>query len=116
MFEKQGQITVDAGDGEDRIFEVAVEAGASDVLDEGTSVRVVTPVESLEEVRGRLEKAGSRVEGAEVVLEPKSFVALTGGDAAKVLKLIDALEDHDDVQRVSANFEIDDDELSRLSA
>ncbi len=117
MFEKQGHIRV-APDGpdEEQVFEAAVDAGASDVVGEEGSVRVITAVDDLETVRAKLEGAGLQIEGAEVALEPKNFVSLTGGDAAKVIKLIDALEDHDDVQRVSANFEIDDEELARLSA
>ena len=77
---------------------------------------VVTDVEELENVRSAIDGAGFSVEAAEIVLEPKSFVTLTGGDASQALRLLDMLEDHDDVQRVSANFDIDEEELSRLSA
>ena len=71
---------------------------------------VVVPVFRYLDVRRRLRVA------AEVALEPQNFVELAGSDAAQALRLLDALEDHDDVQRVSANFDIDDEELSRLSA
>jgi transcriptional/translational regulatory protein YebC/TACO1 len=56
------------------------------------------------------------VESAELVLQPKTYVTLHGGDAAQALRLLEQLEDHDDVQKVSANFDIDDEELKRLSA
>jgi YebC/PmpR family DNA-binding regulatory protein len=117
MFDEQGQIRISSkGITEERVFEVAAEAGASDVSTDDDVFVVTTPVEALESVRQALLDVGAEVETAELVKEPKSVVALTGGDAARALRLIDALEDHDDVQRVSANFEIDDEELGRLSA
>jgi transcriptional/translational regulatory protein YebC/TACO1 len=117
MFERLGmiRIPVDSGNAE-RVFEVAVDAGATDVRDEGESLVVVTPADALEGVRGKLVAADVRVSTAELAYEPKSSIALTGEDAARALRLLDALEDHDDVQRVSANFEIDDEELKSLSA
>ena len=60
--------------------------------------------------------AGIGVDAAEVVLQPKTLVPIQGNAAAQTLRLLEILEDHDDVQRVSANFDIDDDELKRLSA
>jgi YebC/PmpR family DNA-binding regulatory protein len=117
MFDRVGHVRVAGEDvDEERVFEVAAEAGADDVLSEDGGVLVVTPVESLDDVRAALEAASIDVDSAEIALEPKSFVSLSGGDAAKALKLLEVLEDHDDVQRVSANFDIDDEELSRLSA
>jgi YebC/PmpR family DNA-binding regulatory protein len=117
IFNKIGRITL-AGEGvdEDAVFEVAAEAGATDVKSESEEVVVVTDVETLEDVRSALEAGGFSIASAEAVLEPGNFVKLAGSDAAKALKLLDVLEDHDDVQHVSANFEIDDDELSALSA
>lgn len=117
MFNRVGQIRVE-GDGltEERVFEVAADAGAEDVRAEEDGFLVVTEPEVLEEARAALETAGITVSGAEVALEPQNFVELAGSDAAQALRLLDALEDHDDVQRVSANFDIDDEELSRLSA
>jgi YebC/PmpR family DNA-binding regulatory protein len=117
MFNRVGQIRVE-GEGltEDRVFEVAADAGAEDVRAEEDGFLVVTQPDVLEEARAALETAGMTVAAAEVALEPQNFVELAGSDAAQALRLLDALEDHDDVQRVSANFDIDDEELSRLSA
>ncbi|MEE8311082.1 MAG: YebC/PmpR family DNA-binding transcriptional regulator [Candidatus Binatia bacterium] len=101
---------------EDAVFEVAAEAGATDVRSESDEVVVITGVESIEDVRSALEAGGFTIASAEAVLEPGNFVKLTGADASRALKLLDVLEDHDDVQHVSANFDIDEDELSALSA
>ena len=73
-------------------------------------------MENLEDIRSALESAGFAVDGAEIALVPENTVTLSGGDAARALKLLEALEDHDDVQRVSANFDIDAEELARLTA
>ena len=117
IFERLGQIRV-GGEGvtEDGVFEVAADAGATDVRTEEDTIVVVTEVDSLEDVRSALESGSIPVESAEIALEPQNFVELRGGDASKALKLLDALEDHDDVQRVSANFDIDEEELAALSA
>jgi len=117
MFEKQGHVRIDgSGTTEEQVFEAVVEAGAEDVSADEDVFLVVTPSDKLEDVRAGAEAAGLTVSSAEVVLEPQNFVELSGGDAAKTLKLIEALEDHDDVQTVSANFDIDEEELNRLSA
>ncbi len=115
MFDRVGHVRI-GGEGvsEDAVFEVAAEAGADDVQNDDGAVLVVTPTERLEDVRRACEQAGFEIESAEMVLEPKSTVSLAGSDASTALKLLDALEEHDDVQRVSANFDIDDDELSAI--
>jgi YebC/PmpR family DNA-binding regulatory protein len=114
MFDRFGHIRIAGGVAEDQVFEVAAEAGADDVISEDGGILVVTPVEKLEDVRVACEAAGFAIESAEVVLEPQSTVSLTGPAAAAALKLLDVLEDHDDVQRVSANFDIDDEQLSAI--
>lgn len=117
MFDRLGQIRV-AGEAtsEEKLFEAAVEAGADDVAADDDGFLVTTALESMEDVRGALEEAGFTIEQAELAYVAKNTVALAGADAAKALKLLDALEDHDDVQNVSANCDIDEEELSRLSA
>ncbi len=117
MFDRVGHIRL-AGEGvsEEAVFEVAADAGATDIRSDETGVLVVTESDALEDVRSALTEAGFEIDSAEIALEPKNFVQLTGGDAARALQLLEVLEDHDDVQRVSANFDIDDEELSRLSA
>jgi YebC/PmpR family DNA-binding regulatory protein len=118
IFERMGQLRTGpaAAEMEAAVLEAAVDAGASDVVAEDGCFVVVTPPEALEPVRTALAAAGIAVEAAEIVLQPKTIVSLQGGDAAQALRLLEVLEDHDDVQRVSANFEIDDEELKRLSA
>ncbi len=116
MFDRTGQIRVAAeGTAEDEVFEKAVEAGADDVTADDDVFVVSTSVESLEEVREALEAAGLTVEGAEIAFVPQNTVQLVGGDVPKALRLLDALEDNDDVQRVSANFDLDEEELAKLS-
>jgi len=117
MFDRLGQVLLEASsDLEEKVFEVAVEAGADDVEAEDDGFLVTTPVDALEDVRAALEAAEFAIRSAEVALIAKNTVSLSGGDAAKALRLVEALDDLDDVQRVSANFDIDEDELSELSA
>ncbi len=117
MFKKKGLITVDkqAVD-EDRLIEIALEAGAEDVNASDESFEIVTAPENYTAVRTALDNAKIAVVGGEVSLEPDTTVRISGHTAEQVLKLVDDLEDHDDVQSVAANFNIDDDELARLSA
>ncbi len=117
MFKKKGTITIDrqAVD-EDRLLEVALEAGADDVAASDSSFEVVTPPENYSAVRAALDKAKIPVLGGEITLEPDNTVRVSGHTAEQVFKLVEELEDHDDVQSVAANFDILDDELARLSA
>ena len=117
MFQKRGIIHVDkAGADEDRIMELGLEAGADDVTDAGESFEVVSSPDKLETVRAAVEGAGLKLVGAEVTMVPNNTVHLTGAPAASALKLLEALEDHDDVQNVSANLDVDPAELEKLSA
>jgi YebC/PmpR family DNA-binding regulatory protein len=117
MFQKRGVVHVDkTGIDEDRVMELALEAGADDVSDAGETFEVISSPESLETVRTAIEGAGLRLTSAEVTMVPKSTVRLTGSPAASALKLLEALEDHDDVQNVSANLDVDPAELEKLSA
>jgi transcriptional/translational regulatory protein YebC/TACO1 len=117
MFQKRGVVHVDkSGADEDRVMEVALEAGADDVSDAGESFEVVSSPENLESVRHAIEQAGLKLTSAEVTMVPKSTVHLSGPPAAAALKFLEALEDHDDVQNVSANLDVDPAELEKLSA
>lgn len=117
MFQKRGVIQVEKGEvDEDRVMEAALEAGADDVSDAGDTFEVVSSPEALEAVRDSLEQEGVKIAGAEVTMVPSSNVHLTGAQAASALKLLEALEDHDDVQGVSANLDVDPAELEKLSA
>ena len=117
MFHKRGVITIEktAAD-EDRVMEVALEAGADDVADAGDVYEVTTAPDHFEAVKNAIDAAGISRAGAEVTLVPENTVSLTGRAAAHTLKLLEDLEDHEDVQHVSANVDIPQEELERLSA
>jgi len=117
MFEKKGLILVDKGGAdEDRLIEVGLDAGALDVMDTGKDFEVTTDVGRFEEVKKAIEVAGFKYNYAEVTMVPQSTVRLTGREAEQMLKLMEGLEDSDDVQKVYANFDIADEEMERLSA
>ncbi|HLK11792.1 MAG TPA: YebC/PmpR family DNA-binding transcriptional regulator [Candidatus Binatia bacterium] len=117
MFQKRGLITVErAGVDEDRVMEAALEAGAEDVREAGDILEVLTSAEGFEAVREGLEKAGVTLASAEVTMVPSSTVTITGKPAEQMVRLLEALEDHDDVQSVSSNMDIAAEELERLSA
>ena len=117
MFQKRGLLTVErAGVDEDRVMEVALEAGAEDVREAGDLLEVITAPAGFEAVKGALEGAKLAVASAEVTMLPQSTVAITGKPAEQMVKLLEALEDHDDVQNVSSNMDIAAEELERLSA
>jgi YebC/PmpR family DNA-binding regulatory protein len=117
MFRKRGMITVPKeGADEERLMEIALEAGAEDLTDSGDTFEVATPPDMLHEVKDSLEAASVRVESAEVSMVPRNTVDLGGKDADATLKLLEALDDADDVQSVSANFEIAQEELERITA
>ncbi|OGP73076.1 MAG: transcriptional regulator [Deltaproteobacteria bacterium RBG_16_50_11] len=117
MFEKKGLILVDKGSvDEDRLIEVALEAGALDVNDTGKEFEVKTDLANFEAVKKALDDAGIKTSYAEVTMVPQTTVRLTGKEAEQMLKLVEGLEDSDDVQKVYANFDIPDEEMERLSA
>jgi len=117
QFERKGIITVDHSIGEDDLMLVALDAGAEDITDEGDTWRVTCEPTNLTEVRNGLEAAGIAYSAADVTWLPKATVELSSVEAAKrVLKLIDALDDHDDVQDVYANFDIPDHILQSVDA
>jgi YebC/PmpR family DNA-binding regulatory protein len=108
LFERRGLVLVDAaGVDEDELILAAAEGGADDVALDGTTFTVTTDVQFLSAVREAVEAAGFTVESAELTMVPKTTVEVDDeGDAKKVLRLIDQLEDNDDVQDVYANFDI----------
>jgi YebC/PmpR family DNA-binding regulatory protein len=117
MFHKRGVIRVDKGVAdEDRLMEVALEAGADDVSDASECWEIVTALENFEAVKTALEAAKIDRVSAEVTMVPENTVSLTGKDAEHTLKLLDELEEHDDIQSVASNVDIPQDELERLSA
>jgi len=117
MFTKKGIITVDKGQAdEDQLLEVALDAGAEDVSVGDELFEIVTLPEDLDAVREALEKANITVASAEATMVPQNTVSLAGKDAEHTLKLLEVLQEHDDVQSVSANVEIAQEEMERLNA
>ncbi len=112
MFEPRGVVVVGGDVSEDDVFLIAADAGAEDVRASEETVEVVTAPDSFRAVREALEGAGLSVESSELTQVPKTTIELDGSDAKKVLNLIDALEELDDVQDVYANFDIPDDVLA----
>jgi YebC/PmpR family DNA-binding regulatory protein len=116
LFEKKGTIVVDGERyGEDDVI-VAIDAGAEDVREEGERLRVLCDPSDLTAVREALEGSGVEVESAELTTEPKSMVEVKGQEAERLLKLLDALDEQDDVDEVFANFDIPEDVLEKLAA
>ncbi|HKH22189.1 MAG TPA: YebC/PmpR family DNA-binding transcriptional regulator [Solirubrobacterales bacterium] len=115
QFEKRGVILVD-GDryGEDDLMP-AIDAGAEDVSEDADLLKITTPASDLGTVRVALEEAGVEVQSAEVSMEPKSTVEVGEGDAPALLRLMDALEEHDDVDSVHANFDVPEEILERAA-
>ncbi len=110
LFHRKGVIIFDAEKySEEEIFEVALEAGADDVSTEGDVIEVLTSPEDFHTVVDALEAAGFENTSAELTLVPESTISLSLEKTAKALKLIDKIEDYDDVQSVSTNLEIPDD-------
>jgi YebC/PmpR family DNA-binding regulatory protein len=117
MFDRKGQITYapDVAD-EETMLEAAIEAGAEDCETDEEVHTITTAQESLHEVLGVLEEKFGDPKSAALAWIPKNTTPIDEGNAATMLKLIDALEESDDVQDVTANFEIDEEVLERLSA
>jgi len=116
MFTRQGQIVIDAnGHDPDEIGLEAIELGASDARVDGKTVDVVTDPAKLETVQQALKKKGYKVDSAEVTMNASQLVPLNEATAPSILKLLDALEEHDDVQSVYSNMDVPADVLERIS-
>jgi YebC/PmpR family DNA-binding regulatory protein len=117
MFKRRGVISIEksAAD-EDKLLELALDAGADDVVTDEDGFQVMTSVESFGAVRDAIEKAKIAIVSAEVMMVPENTVKVTGHTATQVLKLMEELEDHDDVQSVAANFDISEEEMAQFSA
>ncbi|MBL8601476.1 MAG: YebC/PmpR family DNA-binding transcriptional regulator [Myxococcales bacterium] len=114
-FDRQGQIRLaKKAATEEQLFEVALGAGAEDLVDVGDEWLVSTGPSVVDVVRGALEEAKIEVKSSQLAQVAKNVVQIEGKDAEQVLRLIDVLEDHDDVQNVFANFDLTEDELARL--
>jgi transcriptional/translational regulatory protein YebC/TACO1 len=116
MFTRQGQITDDAnGRDPDEVGLEAIDMGASDARVDGKTVDVVTDPAKLEPVQQGLKKKGYKIDSAEVTMNASQLVSLNETTAPSVLKLLDSLEEHDDVQSVYSNMDVAADVLERIS-
>jgi YebC/PmpR family DNA-binding regulatory protein len=114
-FDRKGVITVGKDTTEDQLMEVAVGAGAEDYQNAGDEWLLTTPADALSVVSDALEKAGIKPKSSSLASLPKVKKPLVGRDAQVALNLAEALDDHDDVQNVFADFDISDEELAALS-
>src|ERR1700687_5447681 len=117
QFHRKGDIVVDkeAAD-EEKMMAIVLDAGAEDLRDDGSAWEVVTPPEAFEPVREALVKSGVTPRSAEISMVPQNYVKLTGSEASQMVRLVEALEEHDDVQHVYANFDIDEKEIQAAVA
>jgi len=112
IFEKKGVISIPLDNiGEDQIMSLAIDAGAEDVETGDDSYEIICDPADYEDVKKTIESENIAYEYAEVTMRPKTTIEVKGDNAKKVINLIEALEDLDDVQEVYANFDIDDSEL-----
>jgi YebC/PmpR family DNA-binding regulatory protein len=110
MFEKKGYIVVSKTNAEeDKLMGVALDAGAEDMIVEEENYAIKTSPQDFFKVKKAIDDAGIKTEDAEITLLPKNTVKVEGPDAKKILELVDAIEEHEDVQHVYANFDIPDD-------
>lgn len=114
MFDRKGQIIFAEESDFDTIFEAALEAGAEDVKEEDGIIEVVTDPSEFETVRNALTDQGLKFQSAEVTMIPQNMNPVEGKQAESLMKMIDVLEDNDDVQNVHANFDISDEEMEKI--
>ncbi|MBD3185170.1 YebC/PmpR family DNA-binding transcriptional regulator [Candidatus Poribacteria bacterium] len=116
LFDKKGLIVVDKDKAdEDEIIMIALESGAEDVTDNGDSYEITTQPEDFEVVREAIDEADIEISMAEISMIPQSTVEIDGKEAMQMLKLLESLEDYDDVQNVYANFDMPDEILDQVA-
>jgi YebC/PmpR family DNA-binding regulatory protein len=112
MFSRKGQIFVEKGKvDEDKLLNAVLDAGGDDMNDDGEAWEIVTAPEAFEAVREAIKGLGIEPASAEVAMVPQNYIKLQGSEARSMLKLMEALDDHDDVQHVWANFDIEEKEI-----
>jgi len=117
MFTKKGYILIDKAQAkEEDLMSVVLEAGAEDMKSDDKNYEITTSVEGLEKVKQALKDKGIKCQSAELTMIPSSTIKLMGNDAKQLLSLIEALEEHDDVQQVYANFDIPDEILEQMAS
>ena len=116
MFERKGEIVIDGEKAtEDQLMAIALDAGADDIRNDGGNWVVLSAPEAHEAVHEAITKAGIPTEEAAIAMVPKNLMKLEGKNAGAMLRLNEALEEHDDVQNVYSNFDIDEKELEALA-
>jgi len=116
MFERKSQILIDMSKaGEDQLLAVVLDAGADDLRNDGANWEVISPPELHEQVLEAVRKEGIETVSAQIAMVPKNTVKIEGKNAQGMLKLAEMLEDHDDVQNVYSNFDIDEKEMEALA-
>ena len=112
MFSRKGQIVIEKGKvDEEKLLSAALDAGADDMNDDGSGWEVVCPPEQFETVRDAIKGIGIEPASAAVAMIPQNYVKLVGKEAQQMLKLMEAIEEHDDVQHVWANFDVEEKEI-----
>jgi len=115
IFDKKGIIEIDSNKiSEEKLLELVLESGADDMRKQGNMFEIVTQPASFENVKSVLDQNSIELDSAELTLHPKNSVKVTEKEAEQLLKLMDALEDHDDVENIFSNFDIDDEILQKL--
>jgi len=117
MFSRKGQIVVEKGKNvdEDKLLAAVLDAGADDMSDDESAFEIICAPENFEAVRDAVKALGIEPASAAIAMVPQNYVKLTGKDAAAMLRLMEALDDHDDVQNVWANFDIEEKEIEALA-
>jgi len=116
MFDKRGVITVEKSKiDEDRLVGLVLDAGGEDVKEEGDIFEIVTQPDDFEKVKEKLEQEKVPLASAQITMVPKNTVDVDAKHVEQILKLTEELEDHDDVQNVSANFNIPDELIEKAS-
>jgi YebC/PmpR family DNA-binding regulatory protein len=116
MFERKSQIIIDAEKAnEDQLMGIVLDVGADDIRDQDGAWEILSPPEAHDAVLQALEKAGLTPESAEIAMVPKNTIKLEGKNAQAMLKLYDVLDEHDDVQNVYGNYEVDEAEVEALA-
>jgi YebC/PmpR family DNA-binding regulatory protein len=116
MFNQQGSIIVDRDKaGEDEVMAAALEAGAEDVIAETEYFEVVTAPKDFDKVKKAFDEKGIAYSSAELTRNPQTTVKVEGKQAGQILRIMDLLEDHDDIQKVFANFDVPDEVMEELS-
>jgi YebC/PmpR family DNA-binding regulatory protein len=116
MFDRKGYFVVEKSTiDEEKLLEIALGAGADDMREDGSNYEILTAPENFDSVRSALESAKITTAAAEISMMPQNYIKLEGKSAQTMMNLMEALEDHEDIQNVWANFDIDESEIKEAS-